>query len=65
MSFLHLFSSHPTYIKVSNLRSCIERIENNKVIKKSTRNIFKNVELDKDIVIQDICANLSQGKAGS
>jgi hypothetical protein len=49
-------------IKVSNLRSCIEMIENNKVIKKNTQNIFKNVELDTDIVIQDICANLSRVK---
>ena len=47
-------------IKVSKLRSCIEKIENDKVIKKSTKNVFKNIELDEDVVVQDICANLSR-----
>ena len=49
-------------IRVSRLRSCIEKIENDKVIKKSTKNIFKNIELDEDVVVQDICANLSRVK---
>jgi len=44
--------------KISREKDCIEKLENKKVLKKSTRNLLKINEIDEDVVLQEICENI-------
>lgn len=40
------------------MKECIDKIDNKKVISQKTQNLLKNVEYDTEVIKKEICENL-------
>ena len=45
---------------IISFKECVERIHRTKAIPYNINNILKDIEYDKEIVIQEICNNLNE-----
>ncbi|MFX1364924.1 MAG: hypothetical protein ACFFCE_16155 [Promethearchaeota archaeon] len=43
---------------IKEYQECIEKVKDKKIIPHSTQNILKDIEIDEDIFIEEICKGL-------
>jgi len=48
-------------IEISDeMKECLEKIENRKVIPHKTKNLLKDIEYDTEVIKKEICENLDE-----